>query len=89
MPRRTFPSFLVYGFGLALALSLVFNAFLLFEQNRQQTHYENELRNSVNVAENELYHHQLSDCLRTMQQKDSLISSLKASLAHQKSSENK
>jgi hypothetical protein len=41
-PLRRSDSILLYGFGLALALSLLFNGFLLFEQSRQRITYDYE-----------------------------------------------
>jgi hypothetical protein len=76
MQRRNFPSILLYGFGLALALSLVFNGFQLYEQSRQRSHYEYELGNSVHSEDLVVWQQQLSDCKRANQQKDSLIRQL-------------
>ncbi|RCR66545.1 hypothetical protein [Larkinella punicea] len=76
MQRRTFPSILLYGFGLALALSLVFNGFLLYEQSRQRMIYEYELGNSIPPVDLVVWQQQLLDCKRTNQQKDSLIRQL-------------
>jgi hypothetical protein len=77
MQRRNFPSILLYGFGLALALSLVFNGFLLHEQSRLRSTYEYELGNSVHPLDLVVWQQQLSDCKRDNQQKDSLIGQLK------------
>ncbi len=73
MQRRDFPSILLYGFGLALAFSLVFNGFLLYEQSRQRSIYEYELGNAVHPVDRMVWQQQLSDCNRANQQKDSLI----------------
>ncbi|RRB02704.1 hypothetical protein [Larkinella rosea] len=72
MHRRNFPSILLYGFGLALALSLVFNGFLLYQQNHRRSLDDYELDNSANL----LVQQQLSDCMRANLQKDSLIHQL-------------
>lgn len=81
MQRRYFSarrsdSVLLYGFGLALALSLVFNGFLLHEQTRQRSIYEYELSNPVHPIEHVVWQQQLSECKRANQQKDSLIRQL-------------
>lgn len=76
MQRRIFPSILLYSFGLALALSLVFNGFLLYEQSHQRSIYEDEVGGSVQPAEDLAWQQQLSDCKRANQQKDSLIHQL-------------
>lgn len=81
MQRRNFParrsdSILLYGLGLALAFSLLFNGFLLYEQSRQQSIYEYELGNSVNQVDVVVWQQQLSECRRASQQKDSLIHQL-------------
>ncbi|GAB3891783.1 hypothetical protein GCM10028803_03950 [Larkinella knui] len=73
MRRRNFPSILLYGFGLALALSLGFNGFLLYDQNRQRNLYGYELGYSVHPMDLMAWQQQLSDCKRANQQKDSLI----------------
>jgi len=73
MQRRDFPSILLYGFGLALAFSLMFNGFLLYEQSRQRSIHEYELGYSVHPVDLEVWQQQLSDCKRASQQKDSLI----------------
>ncbi|GAB3956804.1 hypothetical protein GCM10028805_47660 [Spirosoma harenae] len=73
MQRRNFPSILLYGFGLALALSLGFNGFLLYDQSRQRSMYESELISLVHPADLMIWQQQLSDCKRSNQQKDSLI----------------
>lgn len=73
MQRRNSPSILLYCFGLALAFSLVFNGFLLYEQTRQQSLYEYQLGNSVHPVDLVVWQQQLSDCKRANQQKDSLI----------------
>lgn len=73
MQRRTFPSILLYSFGLALALSLVFNGFLLYKQSHQQGIYEYELGSSAQPLDQIVWQQQLSDCQRTNRQQDSLI----------------
>jgi hypothetical protein len=73
MQRRHFPSILLYCFGLALAFSLVFNGFLLYEQTRLRSIYEYELGNAVHPVDLVVWQQQLSDCKRANQQKDSLI----------------
>lgn len=75
MQRRIFPSILLYSFGLALALSLVFNGFLLYQQIRPQSPCP-EVPGSASVFEDAGYQRQLSDCQRANQQKDSLIHQL-------------
>lgn len=76
MQRRIFPSILLYSFGLALALSLAFNGFLLYKQSRQRSLYEYDLESPVRPADNGLWQQQLSECKRANQQKDSLIHQL-------------
>ncbi|MCX6215464.1 hypothetical protein [Spirosoma sp.] len=76
MQRRNFPSILLYGFGLALALSLGFNGFLLYEQSHQLSLYEDELGYTVHPVDLVAWQQQLSECKRANQQKDSLISRL-------------
>jgi len=67
-------SILLYGFGLALTLSLVFNGFLLHEQSRnQQVSYDYGLSKSDHPANVIVWQQQLSDCARSNEQKDSLI----------------
>jgi hypothetical protein len=73
MQRRTFPSILLYSFGLALALSLVFNGFLLYKQSHQQGSYDYELVNSAHPIDQIVWQQQLSDCQKTNRQQDSLI----------------
>lgn len=80
MQRRNFPSILLYGFGVALTFSLMFNGFLVYEQSRQRSIYEYELGNLVHPADLEVWQQQLSDCKRANQQKDSLISRFEQSL---------
>lgn len=72
MQRRNFPSILLYSFGLALASSLVFNGFLLYQQHRQYRPDEYELE----VADNVMFRQQLLECVRDNRQKDSLIRKL-------------
>lgn len=76
MQRRHFPSILLYGFGLVLVLSLVFNGFLLYEQSHQRNIYEDDLGSSGHMVDNVIWQQQLSDCKRANQQKDSLIRQL-------------
>ncbi|WP_020604668.1 hypothetical protein [Spirosoma spitsbergense] len=81
MQRRNFPvrksdSILLYGFGLALVLSLLFNGFLLYEQRDKPGVYEYESGNSVNPVDILVWQEQLSDCKRANEQKDSLINRL-------------
>jgi len=76
MQRRNSPSILLYSFGLALALSLVFNGYLLYEQSRQRGIYEYELGDSVRSFDLVVWQQQLSECKRANQQKDSLIRQL-------------
>jgi hypothetical protein len=76
MQRRNFPSILLYGFGLALALSLGFNGFLLYEQSHRLTLNEYELGYTVHPVDLVAWQQQLSDCKRANEQKDSLISQL-------------
>ena len=73
MQRQNFPSILLYGFGLALVLSLVFNGFLLYEQSHQRSIYEYESDSSAHPADYESWDQQLSECKRVNQQQDSLI----------------
>jgi hypothetical protein len=74
MQRRNFPSILLYGFGLALALSLGFNGFLLYEQSHQLSLYEYESGYTIHPVDLVAWQQQLSDCKRANEQKDSLIS---------------
>ncbi|MCK8494684.1 MULTISPECIES: hypothetical protein [Spirosoma] len=76
MQRRYFPSILLYGFGLALALSLAFNGFLLYEQSHQRSIYEYELGNLSHSVDDVVWEQQLSECERANQQKDSLLRQL-------------
>lgn len=73
MQRRTFPSVLLYGFGLALALSLVFNGFLLREQSHRRSIDDYELVRSAQPVDYIVWQQQLLECKRVNQQKDSLI----------------
>jgi len=71
MRRRIFPSVLLYGFGLALTLSLLFNGYLLLEQSRlPSAGDDDEPANPV------VWQRQLSECQRANQRKDSLIHQL-------------
>ncbi|WP_019991298.1 hypothetical protein [Rudanella lutea] len=47
IPARRSESILLYGFGLALALSLAFNGFLLIKQSHTRSIYEYEMRNTT------------------------------------------
>jgi hypothetical protein len=76
MQRRNFPSILLYGFGLALALSLLFNGFLLYEQSHPQSFYEDEPDNTARSVDHVAWQQRLSECQRANQQKDSLIRQL-------------
>ncbi len=81
MQRRNFPassanSILLYGFGLALFLSLVFNGFLLYNQSRQSRLTDYEVGSVAYALHNEVWQQQLSECQRDNQQKDSLIHQL-------------
>ncbi|WP_179830114.1 hypothetical protein [Spirosoma fluviale] len=76
MQRRNFPSILLYGFGLALALSLGFNGFLLYEQSQRLGLYEYESGYTAHPIDLVAWQQQLSDCKRANEQKDSLISRL-------------
>ena len=69
-------SILLYGFGLALALSLLFNGFLLYEQSHQRSLYEYEFGKADHPADVVVWQQQLADCTRANQQKDSLIRQL-------------
>ena len=79
MQRRIFPSILLYCFGLALALSLLFNGFLLHEQSHQSGVGEDEPDNPGHPIERVAWQQQLSDCQRANEQKDSLIRQLERS----------
>ncbi|MEZ0541330.1 hypothetical protein [Fibrella arboris] len=76
MQRRHSPSVLLYGFGLALILSLVFNGVLLHEQSLQRSNKEYELGGSAFPVGYVAWQQQLVDCQRSNQQKDSLIRQL-------------
>ena len=76
LSARRSDSILLYGFGLALALSLLFNGFLLYEQRNNQSVYEYESASSVNPVDILVWQEQLSDCKRANEQKDSLINRL-------------
>jgi hypothetical protein len=79
MQRRNFPLILLYGFGLALALSLAFNGFLLYEKTRRPSLDEYGLNTGIDPVDHLVYQQHLSDCLRAIQQKDSLIHQLSQS----------
>lgn len=76
-PLRRSNSILLYGFGLALALSLGFNGFLLYEQSHLRSTYEYELSNAGHPIDFLVWQQQLSDCQRANLEKDSLIGRLK------------
>ncbi|GAB3168350.1 hypothetical protein [Telluribacter humicola] len=71
--RHSSASILLYGFGLALALSLVFNGYLLYNLIRQRSLYDAGLRISHQQVDNKAFQQQLSDCKWAIDQKDSLI----------------
>lgn len=73
MRRHYFPSILLYGLGLTLALSLAFNGFLLYQQTRPRRLYEFELSNAATNMDAMSCRQQLSECIRNNQQKDSLL----------------
>ena len=73
MQRQTSPLILLYGFGLALVVSLAFNGFLLFRQTHRVSLYEYEASTSVNSADSGVWQQQLSDCRQASQVKDSVI----------------
>jgi hypothetical protein len=73
MQRRNFPSILLYGFGLALALSLVFNGFLLYEKSHLERLRASELSDAYQPIDNMVWQQELSECRRANEQKDSLI----------------
>ncbi|CCH54787.1 hypothetical protein BN8_03992 [Fibrisoma limi BUZ 3] len=68
-------SILLYGFGLALALSLLFNGFLLYEQSHQRSIIDYEVGDTA-YAVDDMAWQQLSECKRANMQKDSLIRQL-------------
>ena len=71
--RRSEP-ILLYGFGLALTLSLAFNGFLLHEQSRHQSIiYEYGLGKSDLSVDATIWQRQLSECAQANEQKDSFI----------------
>jgi|GEM_PF-3569222 len=71
---RRSESILLYGFGLALTLSLAFNGFLLHEQSRHQLiSYEYGNGKSDQSVDTTIWQQQLSDCAQASAQKDSLI----------------
>ncbi|WP_254448456.1 hypothetical protein [Spirosoma rhododendri] len=70
--RRT-ASILLYGFGLALALSLVFNGFLLYEKSHLERIRAAELSDAYQPIDNMVWQQELSECRRANEQKDSLI----------------
>lgn len=76
MHHRSFPLILLYGFGLALALSFAFIGFLLYEQNRRVFVQESQLVNVERPIDVLNWQQQLSECRRANEQKDSLIRQL-------------
>ena len=81
MQRRNFPAsaadlILLYGFGLALLLSLVFNGYLLYNQCLQPRLSEYQAGYGAYALPSEVWQQQLSECQRDNQQKDSLIHQL-------------
>ena len=71
---RRSESILLYGFGLALALSLAFNGFLLHEQSRRQNIlYEYGSIQPDPPTDVAIWQQQLSDCAQASERKDSLI----------------
>ncbi|MBC7568397.1 MAG: hypothetical protein H7319_01525 [Spirosoma sp.] len=71
---RRSESILLYGFGLALALSLAFNGFLLHEQSRRQSiFYEYGSIQPDPPTDVASWQQQLSDCAQANERKDSLI----------------
>lgn len=73
VPAKRPDSILLYGFGLALALSLVFNGFLLYEQSRLQRARAAELSDTYQPIDSLVWQQELSECRRASEQKDSLI----------------
>lgn len=73
MRRRIFPSVLLYGFGLALALSLWFNGYLLLEQGRLPGPGDDDADGPTRFSGQVAWQRQLSECQRANQHKDSLI----------------
>lgn len=76
MKRRYFPSILLYAFGLALALSLTYNGFLLYEQSRLKSMTDYGLGSALPPIDPINWQQQLSDCEHANQLKDSLIRQL-------------
>ncbi|RYC71719.1 hypothetical protein [Spirosoma sordidisoli] len=76
MQRRHSPSILLYSFGLALALSLVFNGFLLHEKSRPPRLADYDAGSAVHPVDLLVWQQQLSDCKRANEHKDSLIHQL-------------
>ena len=66
-------SILLYGFGLALTLSLAFNGFLLHEQSRHQNILYEYGLGTGHPADVIVWQQQLSDCARSNEEKDSVI----------------
>ncbi|GAA4408513.1 hypothetical protein GCM10023187_30490 [Nibrella viscosa] len=67
---------MLYGFGLTLTLSLMFNGFLLYEQSRQPSLNDYESGNSIYIVDRAAYQQQLSECIKANEEKDSLIRQL-------------
>ncbi len=78
-PLRWSDSVLLYGFGLALALSLLFNGFLLYQQSHHPNIYDYDLGSSTHVADQRALEQQASDCKQADQQKDTRIGGSAAS----------
>ncbi|PRY28635.1 hypothetical protein CLV58_12852 [Spirosoma oryzae] len=73
VPAKRPDSILLYGFGLALALSLVFNGFLLYQQSHLQRMRASELSSTYQPIDSLVWQQELSECRRSNEQKDSLI----------------
>jgi hypothetical protein len=79
MQRRQFPSVLLYSFGLALSISLSFNAFLLFEQSHYRERVAYDLAAYQHPVDYRVWE-QLSACQQANLEKDSLIQQLRQPL---------
>lgn len=75
-PHRRSDSILLFGFGLALALSLAFNGFLLYKQSQRQRLHKYETGSAVQAVDELVWQRELSDCQQVNQRKDSLIARL-------------
>ena len=80
MRRRQPPSALLYGFGLALLLSLAFNGYLLVASNRSQPGplLSAQLQAAKLAMPNAGLQAQLQACTRSNHYKDSLLHVLSA-----------